>query len=82
MFSGTFNGEHIELIDTEFSKGAVSKPFKISADFFDDFESFKGTYTATFNYQGKPYNGCPADGSVSGEVTARPCQNLEGTGCP
>ncbi len=83
IFTGTFDGQHLEMTDSEFAKKSMAEPFKISADFSNDFETFAGTYTAKFNYQGgAPYNGCPADGSISGEVTAKPCKNIDGAGCP
>lgn len=72
IFTGTLDGRHLELTDKEFYKGTFIEPFKIFANFDEFVQSFQGVYTAKIKYKDQPIPGCPADGTISGEVSAKP----------
>lgn len=74
IFTGTINGNHLIMTDNEFGNPSMIKPFKITAEFDGTLTEFNGTYTAQYKIVGVPYLGCPADGTVTGPVSAKPME--------
>lgn len=72
IFTGTMDGRHLELTDKGFYKGDTVEPFQIYGDFSEFMSSFQGIYMAKIKYKDQPIPGCPADGNISGGVSANP----------
>lgn len=79
IYTGDFVGQHLNLIDRNFYQSVLNKPLSFSADFSKDFTSLTGTYTINGRINTE---GCPDGVDVTGKVTGKPCQNLDGQGCP
>lgn len=78
-FSGTFDGQRLELDDKDFFEGG--NPIKLSLALGDDGKQMSGTYKTILSSDAH-YIGCTTGEEIQGKATASICKNIDGKGCP